>query len=201
MPDGYELTIVDYFPNDDLRSITDVSPGDDFDQDTYSNVDEINEGTNPVDPFSKPASSGGGEETAYDVWRFNHFGDDSGQGTTDPNADPEQDNIPNKFEYALLLDPNIEDVEGLPRFSIEQVDGQSYFTLEFRRRATLEDFQIIVEVSDNLRDWQSGPEVTTVLSVESSGITHRLKIGHFDSCASGFSLEPAKLSRWLSAVL
>ena len=60
-------------------------------------------------------------------------------------------------------------MEGLPRFSIEQIDDQSYFTLEFRRRATLEDFQIIVEVSDNLRDWQSGPEVTTVLSVEPSG--------------------------------
>jgi len=170
MPDGYELAIVDYFADDALTSIEEVLPVDDFDQDTYSNLQEIADGSNPVDPFSVPGGEDVVEASPYDIWRFDHFGDVGDQSAlTDPDADPENDRIPNKFEYALLLDPNIKDVEGLPTYTMEDVEGEQYFTLQFRRRANLEAFDLIVEVSNNLLDWTSGPGATTVISVEPSG--------------------------------
>lgn len=52
--DGWELGIVGFDPSDGIESINDVTPGDDFDGDGYTNLVEFLQGTNPVDPLSSP---------------------------------------------------------------------------------------------------------------------------------------------------
>jgi hypothetical protein len=52
IPDAVDQQIVDADPNDELTSIWDVQPGDDFDGDGISNLAEALAGTSPVDPDS-----------------------------------------------------------------------------------------------------------------------------------------------------
>jgi len=52
LPDSWEQQIVDADPGDDINSIWDVLPGDDFDGDGQSNEDEYPAGTNPTSSSS-----------------------------------------------------------------------------------------------------------------------------------------------------
>jgi hypothetical protein len=52
IPDRIDQQIVDADANDALRTIWDVRPGDDFDNDGLSNLAEALAGTSPVDPYS-----------------------------------------------------------------------------------------------------------------------------------------------------
>ena len=54
LPDWWEIRIVDADPNDNIRSIQDVCPKDDFDGDGVSNGDEYARGTSPTDRTSLP---------------------------------------------------------------------------------------------------------------------------------------------------
>lgn len=53
LPDAWELEIVGADPNDDLRTIQDVSPDDDFDDDGSANAAEYVAGTDPTDRASR----------------------------------------------------------------------------------------------------------------------------------------------------
>ncbi|GAB5559241.1 MAG: hypothetical protein SynsKO_08880 [Synoicihabitans sp.] len=54
LPDTAEIRIADSDTTDDIRTISDVLDGDDFDGDGVTNGDEIRFGTDPLDPFSTP---------------------------------------------------------------------------------------------------------------------------------------------------
>lgn len=58
MDDTKELDIVDYDPDDSIASVADVLPNDDFDDDGYTNLAEIDMGTDPTDPLSFPLLDG-----------------------------------------------------------------------------------------------------------------------------------------------
>lgn len=50
LPDDLELQIINDNPNDDILSIADVLPGDDYDNDGKTNLEEYTDGTDPVVP-------------------------------------------------------------------------------------------------------------------------------------------------------
>ena len=52
LPDCWEQQIIDDDPFDDIETIEDVLPGDDYDEDGMSNGDEYQSGTDPTDPNS-----------------------------------------------------------------------------------------------------------------------------------------------------
>jgi Calx-beta domain/Regulator of chromosome condensation (RCC1) repeat/Putative Ig domain/Bacterial TSP3 repeat len=58
LPDWWEMQIVDAAVNDNLTSIYNVNPEDDFDGDGISNVSEFMNGTSPTDNASVPAVLG-----------------------------------------------------------------------------------------------------------------------------------------------
>lgn len=53
--DSWEQQIIDYSDSDDYTSIQDVLPGDDFDGDGYTNLEEYEADTDPTDSTSKPS--------------------------------------------------------------------------------------------------------------------------------------------------
>ena len=57
MSDDWEQQIVDAKPDDDITSIDDVNPNDDFDNDGYSNLIEYQKKTDPTDPLSHPSKA------------------------------------------------------------------------------------------------------------------------------------------------
>ncbi len=58
MNDLAELLVVDFDSLDAFTTVNDVLPGDDFDNDTFTNQEEIDAGTNPADPLSFPTLGG-----------------------------------------------------------------------------------------------------------------------------------------------
>jgi hypothetical protein len=54
MQDDFEQQIIDADPNDDITTIDDVLPDDDFDGDGHTNREEYEGGTDPTDPESFP---------------------------------------------------------------------------------------------------------------------------------------------------
>ena len=50
LPDSWEQQIIDADSGDDINSIEDVNPGDDFDADGLTNAGEYDRGTNPTEP-------------------------------------------------------------------------------------------------------------------------------------------------------
>ncbi len=52
LPDAWEQQVVDANPADNIQTIQDVRPGDDFDHDGFSNLQEYLAGTSPVDAQS-----------------------------------------------------------------------------------------------------------------------------------------------------
>ena len=54
LPDTFEWPIINYDPDDAVAALADVLPGDDFDQDGYTNAEEYIHGTNPLDDGDFP---------------------------------------------------------------------------------------------------------------------------------------------------
>jgi len=55
LPDKWEKLIIDSNQNDLIKTVNDVNPGDDFDGDGYSNLDEYKGQTDPTDPSDTPS--------------------------------------------------------------------------------------------------------------------------------------------------
>ena len=55
----FEQLIIEHNPGDDIESLTDVAPGDDYDGDGSANRSEFDAGTDPASPGqSVPVASG-----------------------------------------------------------------------------------------------------------------------------------------------
>ncbi len=75
-----------------------------------------------------------------------------------PNADPDDDGIPNLLEYALGGDPTVPGRAVLPVEGRAVVDGEEYLTLTVTRPEGIDDVVYTVEVSVDLVTWTENAE-------------------------------------------
>lgn len=117
LPDAWERT---YFNS--LAQGAD----DDYDLDTFSNLIEFNNGTNPADPLSNPGDTDG--DGLPDAWELDHFG--SLDQTADGDFD--QDGYSNLAEYLAVTDPvSAASIPASPAYRYVPVDDGDPATSEF----------------------------------------------------------------------
>ena len=75
-------------------------------------------------------------------------------------ANPEGDGIPNLMKYALGLNPWTNGVRGLPVKSIISTGSGNYLALTYTQVLSDTDITYAVQVSNDLRNWYSGPGYT-----------------------------------------
>ena len=95
---------------------------------------------------------------SFTNWRAQNFtptelADDSISG---PVADPDHDGIPNLLEYSLGLSPKAAGSSGLPVAGTQPFSGKNYLTLNFNKPLTIGDVTYTVQVSNDLKTWNSG---------------------------------------------
>jgi endonuclease/exonuclease/phosphatase family metal-dependent hydrolase len=118
--------------------------------------------------------------TPYEAWREQNF---TAAQLNDPAisgdmADPDRDRIPNLMEYALALDPNTPDAQGLPKPGKITIGSTNYMTLTYTKPKVSSDLTYAVQVSSNLSTWFSGSTYTTTVSVTDNpgGITQTVVV-------------------------
>ena len=106
-------------------------------------------------------------------WRQTYFlsPDNSGDGA-DLN-DFDRDGLRNLLEYALGSNPKDPASAYPPVVSEETVSDQPYLTLTIEKPPGAIGISYVVEVSDNLDNWDSGPAYTTVIADNSSTLKVR----------------------------
>ena len=99
-------------------------------------------------------------DPTYDSWIAH---EQSIGGDTGFSADPDGDGVVNLLEYALGGSAGTSDVGQLPTTQLA-VQGDAYhLELHVSRNSAAHDVDLIVEVSDDLGGWHSGPEHVTVV--------------------------------------
>lgn len=90
--------------------------------------------------------------TAFDAWRIGQFStlELADAGISGDLADPDHDGIKNLLEFALNLLPKSSDATGLPTATIQNVAGQDYLTLTFRRRMPALDLTYTPQTNGSL---------------------------------------------------
>ena len=120
-----------------------------------------------------------------DAWAIQH--------SLDPNGplfatnDTDHDGLSDMLEYALNTNPRAASTVGLPAMG---QDAQHHMTITFVRRKDAPQLQYIVEVSDDLVTWHSGPLYTTELTPVNQGNSTELvttrTVATMDSTARSF---------------
>jgi len=88
------------------------------------------------------------------------------------SADPDGDGHANLMEYALAMNPRLADP---PLQQGELLDG--FLTLTYKRSKTAADLTCIVEVSNDLQTWQSGPaDISTPVILNDDGFTQTIQV-------------------------
>lgn len=117
-------------------------------------------------------------DVSYTAWQSRHF---TQEELADPSisgdsADADGNGVPNLMEYALNRDPRGQQQSGgLPEAGTVALEGQEYLTLTFNRPAGVEDVVYQVEVSSDLKNWESDQAVVPV-SVTPNGETETVVI-------------------------
>ena len=76
---------------------------------------------------------------------------------SEPNADPDEDGFINLVEYALDSSPVINSrISNIDRISEISQNGHSFLTYSYKQRINVEGLQIILEISDDMINWNSG---------------------------------------------
>jgi hypothetical protein len=184
MPDAFEQIIIDADPDDVITTIADVLPGDDFDNDLSTNLDEFLRGTLAEDPDTDGDNLLDGVETndgtfddlASDTGTDPLDDDSDGDGlndgvetndgsfddlATDTGSNPlemdsDSDLMPDGFEAGNGLDPNLDDAAG---------------DLDADQSTNLEEFDNGTFPNDNDSDDDGvldGPESNSGIFVDSS---------------------------------
>jgi hypothetical protein len=107
------------------------------------------------------------KDRSYATWKAMNL---AGLSTADQadKASPAQDGIPNLLKFALKLDPALPSVSGLPKPVLASISGKTYQTLTYTRVHGATDISYIVEVSNDLVNWYSGPAFTVEATVNSN---------------------------------
>ena len=100
------------------------------------------------------------------------FGSVSPTGASALGGDFDGDGMPNLVEYALGTDPKALNVTPL-NASKTSTGSDQYLTLSMSRSDLKNDITYVVEVSDDLVNWYSGPFFTTVITNSSSLLSVR----------------------------
>ena len=124
-------------------------------------------------------------DTPIDGWRFSKF---TPTELADPLqsgdlADFEKDGIRNLHEYAFSLEPKTSDVSGLP---LPLMQSSGALAISYTHVKSAVDITYVVEVSNDLITWSSGPTHTAVIDTADHGVTETVKVG------SLLALDPTK---------
>jgi surface-anchored protein len=84
-----------------------------------------------------------------------------------PEADPDEDNVPNVIEYAHGLDPHTASRSGLPELRFIEENGATYGAIEFSRVISATDL-VYLPMGGNSLDGANWTILTDVASVEGS---------------------------------
>ncbi len=90
----------------------------------------------------------------------------------DPRGDRGGHGIPNLLRYALGIDPHSPDPEDLPRVGLihDDATGGDYLAIEFTRRIGAADVALLVEVSEDLENWEVLGDQQIVELISTGGI-------------------------------
>jgi hypothetical protein len=81
-----------------------------------------------------------------------------------PLGDPDGNGIPNLMKYALGMDPNVPSIAGLPQLSIITTNNNQFLTLSYYPNPYATNLEYVVEVSNDLINWNSGSGYTYQLT-------------------------------------
>ena len=96
--------------------------------------------------------------TPYRTWQAQYFtaAQLANPAVSGDDADPDGDGIPNLVEYALNLDPEQANTQGLPVVGQTNVGGQQYLTLTYTAVIAATDITYVPQVCGDLTSWASG---------------------------------------------
>ncbi len=104
----------------------------------------------------------------YVAWHLENFGDETSEEITGPQADPDDDRLPNLLEYALGLDPFASDAPGFdPAFADNRL------SITYPRNIVATDAPLTAQWSDDLQTWRTDGITHEVLSEENGRRTVR----------------------------
>lgn len=107
------------------------------------------------------------DKTGYPLWQEQQFpqAEIDNADISGTLANPSGDGIPNILKYALHLDPHESTRNGLPQISVEG----NHLIFRFRQSKAATDITYIIQVSDDLVTWASGPAETEVIGTDDQG--------------------------------
>ena len=116
------------------------------------------------------------KDKPIDAWRFSKF---TAAERADPLrsgdlADFEKDGIVNLLEYAFGLEPKSPDASGLPA---QFIQAGGALAISYTHVKSAVDIAYLVEVSNDLVTWHSGPTFTALIGTDDHGATETLKYG------------------------
>jgi len=98
--------------------------------------------------------------SSYTEWSNTYFGANAVSATAGPMADPNGNGLVNLFEYSLGRNPSLHNPDGLPLPEIVKIDGEDYLMMTYRLPVGARGVNHRVEYSEDLMNWNSGPQYT-----------------------------------------
>ena len=104
--------------------------------------------------------------TPYTTWQARYFtaAQLANPAVSGDDADPDGDGIPNLVEYALNLNPEQANTQGLPVVGRTTAGGQQYLTLTYTAVIAATDITYVAQVCGDLASWASGTGYTALVS-------------------------------------
>jgi hypothetical protein len=100
-----------------------------------------------------------GDLRPIEAWRLRYFGTTLAIGDAANDADPDGDGWPNLGEYLLGGNPLNSDSAPGPLLSFVEVGDETFLSMQFSRLASAVDVDYILEVSNDLIEWEAAGEV------------------------------------------
>jgi surface-anchored protein len=94
--------------------------------------------------------------SGFERWQSTNWPPATPRSVIGPEADPDDDGVPNLLEYAFGLNPSVPDRGGTPRASVVMFNGQAHGAVTYRRNKTAADlvYQVRSASSINAAVWE-----------------------------------------------